>query len=251
MHDSSIAVRQKELSDITAEYNRIADDNARTPEKENPAMQGFSQSMKSIDAQILAKEREIVDLKTKKDKVKQDSIAESRRQAGLLAAAHAEIVKRNAAVEQKKMEVALAITEKKKAQADTGSIQRKSLESVTAATLEIQRQNDLIGIRQAELAKQQKERDAVIAKIRATSERGGGVIITDEPAPPASKSPTSTPAELAQKKAEEIYTLLGENKVADASKRFKSLQQFFKTNLDPESFTALKTTIEQMGGAIK
>jgi hypothetical protein len=255
MHDSIIAVRQKELAEATADYNRLLDDGTRSSEKTQGSLQGYSQTIKSIDAEIAAKEREIADLRLKKDKEKQDSIAEFKRQAGLTASVHAEIAKHNAAVEQKKVEIALAISEKKKAQADTGSIQKKSMEAVGVATAEILRQTDLIGNKQTELARLQKERDTIAARIRATSEKRSGVITTDEPSTttPAAAAPTKTlsPAELAQKKSEEIYALLGENKVAEASKKFKSLQQFFKMNLDADSFQALKTTIEQMGGGVK
>jgi hypothetical protein len=236
--------------------------------KVSGTLQNLSQAIRSIDVLISAKEKEIADLKARRDKTKQDSVAEHKRLNESLAAAHNEIVKRGAVVTKKKTEAALAASDRKKTPADTAAYKQKAKLELAAAVGEIERQNALIERKKNDLARLQKERDEINAPAR-TSSRSEGIIVTDtKPAPstptfspsnapsaavsqPAAEVQAPTPVEIAQLRSEELYTMLGENKVNEAAKRFRQLQGFLKSNLDDEAFQTLKMTIEQMGGSVR
>ena len=57
--------------------------------------------------------------------------------------------------------------------------------------------------------------------------------------------------EVAQKKLEDIYTLLCDNNLSKAVQRFRQLRPFLKSNLDPEAYSTLVITMEQMGAVLQ
>jgi HAMP domain-containing protein len=57
--------------------------------------------------------------------------------------------------------------------------------------------------------------------------------------------------EVAQKKLEDIYTLLSDNNLSKAVQRFRQLRPFLKSNLDPEAYSTLVITMEQMGAVLQ
>ena len=266
--DNIAGARQREINQATAEWSQAREDSAKISEKVSGTLQNLSQAIRSIDVLISAKEKEIADLKARRDRTKQDSVAEYKRVNESLVAAHNEIVKRGAVVTQKKTEATLAASDRKKTQADTSVYKQKARLDLSAAIAEIERQNGLIERKKNDLARLQKERDEINATTR-TSGRNEGIIVTDtKPAPstptfspssapsavvsqPAPEVQAPTPVEIAQLRSEELYTMLGENKVNEAAKRFRQLQGFLKSNLDDEAFQTLKMTIEQMGGSVR
>jgi hypothetical protein len=251
--DNAIAARQQEYSQLSTDYDHALDDSAKIAEKIQSALQSSHQAIRSMETMIGLKEKELADLQQKREKAKQDSVLEYKRQAEGLIAAHNDIVKHAAAVAQKKSEIAAAAMKKKKVQQDTLVYQKEGKEAIAAATLEIQRLNGLFDKKKSELARLQSESAAAAAAMKVSGARGGATAIETPPAAaPAQGSPAAASAEeIAQKRSEEIYTLLGENRVVEAAKRFKSQLPFLKSNLDPEAFQTLKTTIEQMGGSVK
>jgi predicted nucleic acid-binding Zn-ribbon protein len=266
--ENSAGARQREINEATAAWSQAREDSAKILGKVSGTLQNLSQAIRSIDVLISAKEKEIADLKARRDKTKQDSVAEHKRLNESLAAAHNEIVKRGAVVTKKKTEAALAASDRKKTPADTAAYKQKAKLELAAAVGEIERQNALIERKKNDLARLQKERDEINAPAR-TSSRSEGIIVTDtKPAPstptfspsnapsaavsqPAAEVQAPTPVEIAQLRSEELYTMLGENKVNEAAKRFRQLQGFLKSNLDDEAFQTLKMTIEQMGGSVR
>jgi hypothetical protein len=99
----------------------------------------------------------------------------------------------------------------------------------------------------------QTQRDETAAKANAL----GAAV----PAPPvsASSAPASAPvtatpagpADAAQKQMEEIYMLIGGNKIEDAVNRFKEQKANLAKYVNPEAFKVLKSTIEQLTESIK
>ena len=57
--------------------------------------------------------------------------------------------------------------------------------------------------------------------------------------------------EVAQKRLEEIYMLLSDNDVSTAVQRFRRLRPFLKSRLDPEAYSTLVMTLEQMGAVLQ
>ena len=235
--EKMIAGLQKEVADATAECNRARDDSIKTAAGSTTAntLQPYELTVRSISAMIEVKGKDLADLQQRRDKASQDSLDESKRQAGLLVAAHNEIVKRSAALEQKKNELIVATASKKEAQKDTASALRDFRDALSTAVMELQVQNGLIDKKKYDMGRLQKVRDAINAQIKDAEKGTSRAVIA--------------PADMAQKRSEEIYLLLGDNRVDDASKLFKQHQQFLKTNLDKDNFEALKITIEQMGGS--
>jgi chromosome segregation ATPase len=270
--DNLVTGWQREVDKATDELERARDDSVRLAEKIPSMLQTYSQAAKSIDMLIAAKEKELADLKLRRDKARQDSLAENKKQLELLAKAHEEIVKRSTVVAQKKTESSLASADRKKSQTDTLSYKQKASQDLAAAAAEIERQNGFIERKKTDLAQLQKQRDEIATRFKgsgSTSASGSGTIITDYTPPassptfsPASAAPITsspptegvqppTPVEIAQLRSEELYTMLGENKIAEAEKRFRQLQGFLKTNLDAEAFQTLKMTIEEMSGSAR
>jgi chromosome segregation ATPase len=266
--DAVAGARQREMNEATAELSRAREDSVKISGKNSSELQTLSQAIRSVDDLIRAKEKEIADLKTRRDNAKKDSVAQHKRLNESIVAAHNEIVKRSAIVAQKKTEATLADSDRKKMQADTSAYKQKAKLELTAAIAEIKRQDELIERKKNDLVRLQKERDEINART-STSSRSGSTVVTDtKPASPTptfspSNAPTAavsqpgsevqapTPIEIAQLRSEELYTMLGENKVNEAAKRFQQLQGFLKSNLDAEAFQTLKMTIEQMGGSIR
>ena len=254
--DSALAARQHDYSQLSADYSRALDDSAKTAEKIPANLQSFHQAIRSVDATIALKEKELADLQLKRDKAKQDSLQEYKRQSETLVAAHNEIVKRLTVLAQKKTEITAAGLKKKKALQDTAVYQREGRAAVASATMEIQRLIALIEKRKSELARVRNESAAASVNLKGPAERSGGSI---ESSPPPVSPAAAMPAnggfagvsDIAQKRSEEIYLLLGDNRVGEAAKRFKTMQGFLKGNLDPDAFQTLRTTIEQMGGSLK
>jgi hypothetical protein len=253
--DNALAAKQQESAQLSAELNRAIEDSARSAEKIPATVISFHQAIQSIDATIAIKQKELADLQQRREKAKQDSAQEYKRQSESLIAAHNEIVKRGSLLAQKRADIATETAKRKKMAADTVLYQKQGKDAVVVATMELQRIAGLIEKKKSELARLQSTITAANANVRATSSRGGVIETPPTTAPaaatPVSGSPVSSGAEVAQKRSEEIYTLLGENKVAEAAKKFKTLQGFLKINLDAEAFQTLKTTIEQMGGSVK
>ncbi|MGB7568861.1 MAG: hypothetical protein WBM07_13455, partial [Chitinivibrionales bacterium] len=69
-------------------------------------------------------------------------------------------------------------------------------------------------------------------------------------APPAGAAAMG-PADAAQKQVEEIYMLIGGNKIEDAVNRFKEQKANLVKYVNPEAFKVLKSTIDQLSESIK
>jgi chromosome segregation ATPase len=236
VHDSMVAGRQREVDDAAAECSRARDDSAKTAGQIAAALQPYRQTAKSIEVIITTKGKEVADLRARREKASQDGAQENKRQAGDLAAAHSDIVKQSAIVEQKKADLAAAVAAKTDAQKDTATALRPFRDALAAAYKELNNQNGSLEDKKADIARLQTVRDAISAKMKAGGKSAAAVI---------------SPAEIAQKRSEEIYTLIGENKIAAASKLFKQYQASLKANLDNDSYQAIKMTIEQMGGSTR
>jgi cell fate (sporulation/competence/biofilm development) regulator YmcA (YheA/YmcA/DUF963 family) len=58
-------------------------------------------------------------------------------------------------------------------------------------------------------------------------------------------------ADAAQKQVEEIYMLIGGNKIEEAVNRFKDQKVNLTKYVNPEAFKVLKSTIDQLAETIK
>jgi chromosome segregation ATPase len=234
---------QKELADATAELNRARDDSIKIANAIPNTLQPYGQAIRTIDVLMGVKAKDLTGLQDQRQKAGQDGLKENKRNGELLAAAHAEIVKRSIALEQKRNELALATAAKNSMQNSTDPGQRNYKQALDAAVLELHAQNELIDNKKNEISRLQNVRDAITAKIKARDKSAG--------APGAAVRPATSPRDSAQKCSEDIYVLVGENRIAEASARFAQLQPFLRANLDQETFQALKMTISEMGGAAK
>jgi hypothetical protein len=227
---------QKEVADAVAAYNQARNDSIRAAAAGVPApQQPAVQSARSISALIDIKAQELGDLQERRDKAGQDSLSASKGQADIIAAARKEVSKWAAVLEQKKNDLAAASASKKEAQKDTASAVGSYRDILTTAVLELQSQNGLIDKKKSEMGRLQKVRDALNSQIKSAEKVPGRAVASS--------------AEVAQKRSEVIYMLLGDNRVDEASTLFKQHQQFLKANLDKDNFEAVKITIEQMGGS--
>jgi hypothetical protein len=239
--DNTGASLQKEIADATAAYNNAREDSVKIANAIPNTMQPYGQAIRTIDAVLGVKTKELAGFHDQQDKARQDGLQESKRYADLLAAAHNEINKKSIALEQKRNDLALATAAKNSAQTNADPSQRNFKQALDAAVLELHAQNELLDNKKAELARLQNVRDAIDAKIR-TRDQGGAAT-----ARPSALSPRDS----AQKCSENIYVLVGENRIDEATAIFLQSQSFLKANMDQESFQALRMTITEMGGTIK
>ena len=68
---------------------------------------------------------------------------------------------------------------------------------------------------------------------------------------PPSGAAAMGPADAAQKQMEEIYMLIGGNKIEDAVNRFKEQKATLIKYVNPEAFKVLKSTIDQLSESVK
>jgi hypothetical protein len=154
---------------------------------------------------------------------------------------------------QKKAEVAISQNERRRFQQDSVAATARGQAAAQLAAAEMAQDNTLIEKKKTELASLQTQRDEAAAKANAL----GAAV----PAPPvsASSAPASAPvtatpagpADAAQKQMEEIYMLIGGNKIEDAVNRFKEQKANLAKYVNPEAFKVLKSTIEQLTESIK
>jgi hypothetical protein len=241
-HDSLVAVRQQQMNDLAAALEKARQDSAA---KSAPAAGGSAPVVKSLDSLIVLKERELADLRQQREKARQDLAAEQRRQLSIIAAAHQEVVARRALMEQKKAELAMMQAKRNRLQADSASAIARGQAASRAAIAEIARQTAFIAKKTDDLTALQGQRADVAAKL--------GALGADVPAPeiapvPVSSSQSTAPssAEAGQKRVEEIYQLIGSNKLDDAVKSFNAQRASLSKTVTPEAFTVLKYTIEQI-----
>jgi hypothetical protein len=121
---------------------------------------------------------------------------------------------------------------------------RNYKQALEAATLELNAENELIGKKKDEITRLQNVRDAINARIKLRDKTSAALIIETRPS-------AMSPRDSAQKRSEDIYVLVGENRIDDAAALFSQMQPFLKANLDQETFQALRMTITEMGGTVK
>ncbi|MBN2036203.1 MAG: hypothetical protein JW768_05630 [Chitinispirillaceae bacterium] len=202
----------------------------------------IKENIKEKETTIAALQKELARLDKDLVRAKEDSAAAGRK-----------LAKCRADVAGKKSDLRRVVSEKKEFLTDTVAFKRKSRQELATATAAINQQNDLIQRKKAELARLKKLLDEIAARTGTTRGSGAVTVIEDKKAQKesAASSPPPTPRQIAQKRSEELYVMLGENRVGEAAKRFNQLNKFLKANLDPEAYDILKTTIEQMGGSVK
>jgi chromosome segregation ATPase len=244
-HDNNSTGLQKEITAATAELNQARDDSTKIANAIPNTLQPYGQTIRTIDVLMGVKAKELTGFQDQREKAGQDGLRENKHNTELLAAAHAEIAKRSIALEQKRNELTLATAAKNSIANNTSDPeQRNYKQALDAAKLELNAQNELIENKKNEITRLQNVRDAINAKIRTRDNPSGASGTETRPA-------ARTPRDSAQKCSEDIYVLVGENRIAEASSRFAQIQPFLKTNLDQETFQALKMTITEMGGDIK
>ena len=233
---------QKDVTNATAEYQRALDDSVKIVNAIPNTLQPYAQSIRTIDALITVKGKELANLQDLLDQTSKDVSKMSKRNAELLAAAHSEIVKRSGVLEKTKSEHAQAVAAKNAAQNDTDPSVRNYKQTLEAAKLQLNVQSEQIATKKDEISRLQKIRDAVNARIKNPSP----AAVADE-----TRVAALSPKDNAQKISDDIYVMVGEGRIDEAASTFSKQQALLKTNLDQESFTALKMTITEMGGKIK
>lgn len=239
--ERGVSAMQKDVAAATADYQRALEDSVKIVNAISTTIQPFAQSIRTIDALITVKEKELANLQDLLDQTSRDGSKMNKRNAEQLAAAHAEIVKQSRALEQKKDELAQAVAAKNAVQNDADPSVRNYKQTLEAAKLQINVQNEQIESKKDEITRLQNIRDAINARIKQPMPASAG----------DTRTAMTSPKENAQKLSENIYVLIGEGRIDDAAAVFSRNQPFLKSNLDQESFQALRMTITEMGGKIK
>jgi chromosome segregation ATPase len=169
-HENTIAIRQKSVTDATAELTRARDDSIKIAENIASPPQTGTQPIKNIDSVMEVKAQELTNLQTRHDKAVLDSVKEGEHCAALLSAAHNEIVKKGIALEQRKNELSLSNAVKGDGKY-MDPLERSYREALAASNLEIQTKNDVIKKKKNDIARLRTVRDALSG---ATDESGDG-----------------------------------------------------------------------------
>jgi hypothetical protein len=118
------------------------------------------------------------------------------------------------------------------------------------AGAEIAQHNALFEKKKTELSSLQTQRDDAAAK--------AGAINAAVPQPSAATASAASglfagvgPADAAQKQVEEIYGLIGSNKIEDAVNRFKEQKANLTKYVSAETFKVLNSTIDQLSESLK
>ena len=246
-HDSLSTARQQQLAELTDQLEKVKQDSVA---KSLMPLGSASAALKSVDSLITIKEKEMADLRQQREKARQEGLEEQRKQAAVLLAAHQEINAHRTVVLQKKAEVAIAQNERRRLQQDSVMATSRGQAAAQLAAAEIAQDNALIEKKKTELASLQTQRDESTAKASAL-----GAAVPPPPSAPVAAPPAGAaamgPADAAQKQVEEIYMLIGGNKIEDAVNRFKEQKANLVKYVNPEAFKVLKSTIDQLSESIK
>jgi len=118
---------------------------------------------------------------------------------------------------------------------------------VQSSGAEIIKRNAVIAGKKEGLSAAQAQRDAMALKLKTLGEAA-------PPPPPAVAAAVSMAGvssasagntEAAQKLVEEIYVLIGSDKIDEAVGRFNAGQSFLSTNVNAEAFQVLKYAVDQ------
>jgi len=137
----------------------------------------------------------------------------------------------------KKRDIDGLLSDRKRLSEDSASAARRSQNAVSDAARVIRDKDDQLARVRDRLATLQSQRDGVAARISSADG-------SSAPAPVA--SPAQRSPEAAQRTMEEIYELIGTDKVREAADRFQKQRDFLRANLAAEAFAALQETVKQM-----
>ncbi|MCU0608661.1 MAG: hypothetical protein MUF22_02690 [Chitinispirillaceae bacterium] len=245
---------EQEIATLSTTREKLRSDSIAAESGIRQAVQKAQSGLMEQDNTLSGRNRELSGLIDENNRARSDSA----RIAAQLAAVRDDIVRRDIAIRKLQGTIAQETADRKRRQQAPEAEQARYRQALVSATLELQRQNGII---------EKKKTD--LARLRSASAYGR--IEVDEkysvtqPAPAVQKPAYQAPAAqenapkpqqpaagaIAQKRMEEIYKMIGDNRVDDAADQFRKMRGFLKINLLPEAFDALKTTIESMGGNAK
>jgi hypothetical protein len=237
-HENLIAEAQNQLENLTNAVEKARQDSIA---QSVPLSSVALQTSKAIDSIIAFKEREINELRRQREKARQDALAEKQKQTASLSAAHQGIMNQRMALQRKQSEISSLKVQRGKLQADSSAALLRVQSAVQSSGAEISRQNLTIAGKKEGLAATQQERNGKAQKLKTMGE---------EPPVAAAMSASgagggSGNAETAQKLMEEIYVLIGSDKIDEAVSRFNAGQSLLLENITAEAFQVLKYAVDQ------
>lgn len=244
-HDSLTTTRTQQVAEITDQIEKARQDSVvKSSAPASPALL----VVKSLDSLIAVKEKELADIRGQREKARLDAVEDMRKQAAVLASAHQAITAHRTQLLQKKAELSLAVSERRRLQQDSALAAARAVSSAQLGATEIAQENALLDKKKTDLATWQTQRDAAAAKLASLTGAAS-------PAPATSAAPllsaAAAPADAAQKQVEEIYMLIGSNKIEDAVNRFNLQKANLLKYVNAEAFKVLKSTIDQLAETIK
>ena len=238
--DSLSAQIQSQLTALSSAMEKARQDSLAASAPLSTAPQ---QAIAALDSLIVFKEREIADLRAQREKARKDGAKEKQKLSSDRLAAHQNIMNQRTAIQRKQTELSAVQSQRGKLQQDSAATLARIQSAAQTSGSEISRHNALITTRKMALAALQVKRSETAAKVKAM-----GV----EPQPPAaaplaaSGAPASAGnAEAAQKLVEEIYTLIGSDKIDEAIGRFSAQRSFLSASVNSEAFQILSYAIDQ------
>ena len=247
-HDSLNTARQQQLAELTDQLEKAKQDSIT---KSSVQAGSVSNATKSVDSLIAIKEKEMADLRQQREKARQEGLEEQRKQAAVLLGAHQDINSHRTLLLQKKAEVAISQNERRRLQQDSVAATSRGQAAAQLAAAEIAQDNTLIEKKKTEIASLQTQRDDAAAKASALGAVPPPAIAPAPVTAPVTSTAALGPADAAQKQMEEIYMLIGGNKIEDAINRFKEQKANLVKYVNPEAFKVLKSTIDQLTESVK
>jgi hypothetical protein len=237
-HDSLIAGLRNQLTECSAAVEKARQDSIAMSA---PMPIAALLTAQSLDSLIVIKEREIADLKLQREKANREVAVEKQKQSASLSGARQNIMNQRMIAQRKQADIASLQSQRVRLQQDSATALARIQSTVYSSGGEIARQNSIIAGKKEGLAAMRTQRGELAEKLKAMGAEPPVV------APVASSAAGGSQgnADTAQKLVEEIYMLIGSEKIDEAVARFNSGRSLLSDNINTEAFQVLKYAVEQ------
>jgi chromosome segregation ATPase len=234
--DSLAALLQGQIAECAMKVEKALRDSITASA---PVSSSAQHTVTALDTLIASKERELADLRGQREKARQDAAKDQRKQSADRTVMHQNIMNQRQAAQRRQAEMASMTAQRGKLQQDSAAALSRIQSEIKASGAEILRHTSLVAAKKAELAELTAKRADLAAKLS---------IMGMEPQQAAASAPASQAAAssaAAQKTVEEIYTLIGSDKIDEAVGRFNAQRSFLSASVNPEAFQVLNYAIDQ------
>ena len=227
-----------QLTAATTELEQVRSDSSATVTNAMSALYPHRQKIQSIDSMIIIKERELAALRASRAQAVSDSAAEATAARAAIAQAKTRVRQTSEAIAA--LELQSVIQQKKKKRIETDGITKGEQFKTARAThaSKLNRYLGLISDKKQKIAQLSAELSA--AENTLSTVQGVGVRSSTAAAPQQKSSVNSSST--AQAMIEKIYTLMGENKMAEARSLFNSQKSQLKIFASAEAIKMLESS---------